>query len=171
LKKATIRYNPSRVARVILIRKKGDVLYVLLVESNKRGEWEFPGGKLKRGETYERAAKRESLEETGIRTQALTFFLVWQHDVISIDGTQTTRTIKRYYMSKTNVKRVRPQSNDVSNARWFALRDTLELPNIKRETRTIIELIALGVEKKSLSIRQITHFDERQNDETPAHQQ
>jgi 8-oxo-dGTP pyrophosphatase MutT (NUDIX family) len=39
---------------------------VLLVRSSYRGEWNFPGGGIRRGETPEAAAQRELAEETGL---------------------------------------------------------------------------------------------------------
>lgn len=38
---------------------------LMMVRNRKRGGWEIPGGRLKRGETYDGAARREFLEETG----------------------------------------------------------------------------------------------------------
>jgi 8-oxo-dGTP pyrophosphatase MutT (NUDIX family) len=48
---------------------------ILLVRKSYRKGWSFPGGLLKRGETWERAAARETFEEVGIRvdTEALAF--------------------------------------------------------------------------------------------------
>ena len=166
-KRTVLRYDTARVARIIMLRKKGGVTYVLLVHSVKRDEWELPGGKLKRHESYEKGARREMLEETGLRLLTLNQFLIWQHDVVSIDSTLTTRTIKRYFVSSSRSKKGRPNGTDVDELRWFALRDTLTLANIKHETRTILELIGLGVTKKSLSIRQITHFDTNDNNTMP----
>jgi len=42
---------------------------LMMVRNRKRGGWEIPGGRLKRGETYEEGARREFLEETGHRLE------------------------------------------------------------------------------------------------------
>ena len=39
-------------------------------EPNK-GRWSFPGGKIEAGETARETARREALEETGIRVRVL----------------------------------------------------------------------------------------------------
>lgn len=53
------------------MRKKSYVIFhtanaFLLLQKNKTGLWELPGGKKNKHETYAQTAKRESLEETGI---------------------------------------------------------------------------------------------------------
>ncbi len=44
---------------------------LLLVRASYRGEWTFPGGSVRRGETPEAAARRELAEEIGIEAPAL----------------------------------------------------------------------------------------------------
>jgi len=51
-----------KVARVIIQNKEGDILLV----KDKKWGWNLPGGKAEKGETLEKAAKRETLEETNI---------------------------------------------------------------------------------------------------------
>ncbi|PKK86394.1 MAG: hypothetical protein CVT48_01235 [Thermoplasmata archaeon HGW-Thermoplasmata-1] len=46
---------------VVILNEKGEFM---LLKHRKRG-WEFPGGKLEEGETPEKCAIREILEETG----------------------------------------------------------------------------------------------------------
>jgi 8-oxo-(d)GTP phosphatase len=169
-KKTAVRYSPARVARVIMVRLKGNRIYVLLVHSIKRDEWEFPGGKLKRNESYEKGAKREMLEETGMQLLALSPYLVWQHDVVSVDSILTTRTIKRYFKGSGRTKKLRPNGIDVDEVRWFPLADAIALLNTKHETKTILETIGRNSPKKPLSVRHVTHFDPREI-KLPEHQE
>ena len=57
-------------AHVLVICKLGEKW--LLTNHKKRG-FEFPGGKVERGETLEEAAKREVLEETGATLDELQY--------------------------------------------------------------------------------------------------
>jgi 8-oxo-dGTP diphosphatase len=47
------------------------------------GLWEFPGGKLERGETPQEAVKRELIEELGISIKIVTSFKSFEHEVDS----------------------------------------------------------------------------------------
>jgi len=44
-----------------------DVLLIRRGRAPRRGEWSIPGGKVDRGESLRDAARRELLEETGVR--------------------------------------------------------------------------------------------------------
>lgn len=50
---------------VLLIHREGKYLLGKRPE-NRGGEWEFPGGKVEKGETYRSAGKREAKEEIGV---------------------------------------------------------------------------------------------------------
>ena len=59
--------QPVDVAVGILMRKDGSVLLGQRPEGKVyAGYWEFPGGKLEKGESVQEALKREFIEELGI---------------------------------------------------------------------------------------------------------
>lgn len=155
------RYSTNRVGRIICLwRDKRGQWWVLLVLSKKRGAWEFPGGKLARGETYEKAAAREFTEETGGRVTDLHRFAIWRHDVVSVDGQKTTRTIKHYFIARAPRQYPGTIGDDVLDVSWVRLDDALWIKSIKEETRTILELVQQNPRiRQSFTILQTTRFD------------
>jgi 8-oxo-dGTP diphosphatase len=72
-KSQTVAPGPERVkaAGVVLWRpgRGSDEPELALVHRPKLDDWSFPKGKLKEGERSREAARREALEETGMRVQ------------------------------------------------------------------------------------------------------
>lgn len=63
-------------AAALLYQQRGDTTWILLVHPsgnyNRRAPWSLPKGLPEAGEELEAAARRETLEETGVRAAALT---------------------------------------------------------------------------------------------------
>jgi 8-oxo-dGTP diphosphatase len=57
----------------LVIRRVDDVLQIALVHRPEHHDWSFPKGKLEVGESFEEAALREVLEETGLVCRTLRF--------------------------------------------------------------------------------------------------
>jgi 8-oxo-dGTP diphosphatase len=57
----------------LVIRRRDDVLQIALVHRPEHHDWSFPKGKLELGESFEEAALREVLEETGLVCRILRF--------------------------------------------------------------------------------------------------
>jgi ADP-ribose pyrophosphatase YjhB (NUDIX family) len=141
-----VTYASARVARTIVQRRKK----ILLVLSKKRGEWEFPGGNLKRHETYATAAVRELFEECGLQMRAASLYCVVRHDIQNLSGQRTTRTIKQYFKATSirNWEELEAQASEIMETRWFTLEEALALTTIKLETRVILELLQGRASKK-----------------------
>lgn len=63
-----------------IIQRDGRVLAARRTDSLEGPGWEFPGGKLRPGETGEQAVRREVLEELGARLQVVWSYDSFRHD-------------------------------------------------------------------------------------------
>ena len=70
-------------AAVIVMNEKQEIL---LLRGPKRG-WEMPGGQVEEGESLKTAAIRETMEETGIEVDILSFCGIFQNVQRSICNT------------------------------------------------------------------------------------
>jgi 8-oxo-dGTP diphosphatase len=95
--------------RVLLIRRKHEPF---------AGKWAIPGGFVDIDEPLEQAARRELLEETGVRVQHLEQLHTFGDPARDPRG----RTISVVYVGRVNASRVRPQANDDAAAvGWHSL--------------------------------------------------
>jgi 8-oxo-dGTP diphosphatase len=63
------------VAAAIILNEEGQVLLARRLEEDPQGpRWEFPGGKLRKGESPQECLKRELQEELGIEAEVRDFF-------------------------------------------------------------------------------------------------
>ncbi len=62
--------HPLHILAVAGLVRKDDK--VLILYSEKKQDWEFPGGQVEEGETVTQALQREILEETGITAEVKT---------------------------------------------------------------------------------------------------
>lgn len=73
--------GPRREIAVAVVERDGMFLIGQRAEGTPlAGYWEFPGGKLKSGETPEVAAVRECLEETGLEVRVTGAYPSTSHD-------------------------------------------------------------------------------------------
>ena len=70
-------------AATVVMNEKQEIL---LLKGPKRG-WEMPGGQVEEGESLKEAAIRETMEETGIEVEILTFCGIFQNVQRSICNT------------------------------------------------------------------------------------
>ena len=68
--------SPTEVVQAaggLVVRRRDGVLQIALVHRPVHHDWSFPKGKLEVGESFEEAALREVLEETGLACRTLRF--------------------------------------------------------------------------------------------------
>ncbi|NCU44149.1 NUDIX domain-containing protein [Candidatus Falkowbacteria bacterium] len=90
---------------------------IALVKMKKFDGWAFPKGTIETGEMFLEAAKREILEETGIKELSLIKELgTYQRPVA--DGQAILLNI-HMFLFETKQKEICPIENDVRGAEWF----------------------------------------------------
>ncbi len=65
--------NSPKVGIGVMVLKDGKILLGKRKNAHGEGSWSYPGGHLEHGESWESCAKREVLEETGIKIKNLRF--------------------------------------------------------------------------------------------------
>ncbi|MCU0601082.1 MAG: NUDIX hydrolase [Desulfobacterales bacterium] len=121
-----------RVAVGAVVFKEGAVLLVQRGQAPAEGSWAIPGGSVRVGETLQRAAEREILEETGVVIRAAA--PVYTFDVIERDAEGRVRfhyvivDLSAEYVAGTP----RPAS-DAADAGWVSV-DELQRRKVSPET-------------------------------------
>ncbi len=113
--------NVRNLARVILVDPQDRVLLLRYqhesVDPRDPGlttYWVPPGGGLQAGESFPDAAKREVLEETGIRIADAGRW-VWTREVNLMRRGEETTYHERYFLTKTDDTVVRPTNPDADS--------------------------------------------------------
>ena len=115
-----------RDSRVLLVRRGAPP---------NQGRWSVPGGAVEIGETVERAAVRETREETGV--DVAPSGVVWVTDYIERDGDRVRWHYVLVDVLCTYLRGEPLPASDAENARFVELRELGEL-DIAREALDII---------------------------------
>lgn len=133
----TYKYpRPALTADCVIFGFDGQALKLLLIERGiepYKGYWALPGGFMRMDETIDECARRELMEETGIRDIYIEQFRVFS---------ATDRDPRGRVVTVAFVALVRPEAyriaagDDANNAMWF---DSNELPPLAFDHEAIIK--------------------------------
>jgi 8-oxo-dGTP diphosphatase len=129
--------RPAVTTDCVVFSYSGEMVKVLLI---KRGNdpfkdmWALPGGFMQMDESADECAKRELLEETGIKIVELEQL----HTFTDIDRDPRERTISITYTALVHAHDYNPiASDDAVKADWFS---TNELPPLAFDHQQILKL-------------------------------
>ena len=119
--------------RVLLIRRK---------HAPFEGLWALPGGFIEMDETLEESARREFLEETGLKARKLVQLGTYGDPGRDPRG----RTISVAYLAQVTAAEAPTAGDDAADARWFPL---ARLPRLAFDHRQILRDARLLLSRKS----------------------
>lgn len=102
-----------------------DRILLLKIRSNSAHDaekWEFPGGKVKKGEFFDQALKREYFEETGLQIDIESLYNVIQYDYTACKSNEKIKSIQL-------IMKVSCESDDVKISQehgdygWFSKKE------------------------------------------------
>lgn len=128
--------RPSVTVDVILFTIKENDLKILLVKRKVwpfENYWALPGGFVKIDESLEDAAKRELMEETGVKE----IYLEQLYTFGDVQRDPRTRVITVAYFALINSDNIKLKATtDVSDAKWFSVHD---IPKLAFDHKKILD--------------------------------
>lgn len=120
--------NAPQIGVGIIVRRDGEVLLVRRDSVHGSGTWSTPGGHLDHGESLERCAAREAMEETGIEVSNVRFRAV-TNDVFREEGRHyVTVWMEGDYRTGEPTLGAAHEMSDVGWFPWDELPEPLFLP-------------------------------------------
>lgn len=121
---------------VVFRQEPGDGLRFLLILDRYR-RWTLPKGHLEPGERDEEAALREIEEETGIRGRIVARLPEASYAFADGQGALVRKRVA-YFLVEAVEGAIRPQWEEVNDARWFRWEEIADLPQYANN-RPILE--------------------------------
>ena len=118
---------------------------VLLIKRNKepnKGQWSIPGGKQIIGETSAEAAKRELLEETGVKVDQLLLVDVVDKIIPDVEGKIKYHYTLVQYMGQWLSGETRP-GDDAQEVRWVCLNEIDSFSLLEKTINIIYKAFAM----------------------------
>jgi len=123
------------VAAAIILNDEGQVLLARRSEGDPQGpRWEFPGGKLRKGESPQECLRRELQEELGIEAEVADFF----HAVEQELGDRSILLLA--YFCRWNRGEIELRAH--SAFRWTDLRDLMEMDLLEADRVVAAKLMS-----------------------------
>jgi ADP-ribose pyrophosphatase YjhB (NUDIX family) len=132
-----------RLSVAIVVQREDKIL---VVSSRKWGGFSLPGGKLDPGETFDQAAKREFLEETGCEITSLASLGAIEHQPVDSDPNRDHWLCMCYTAEIGNQKP--KQSEEGTVPRWASHQEVAEGILYRKLTAQIIARAGIDIQTK-----------------------
>jgi len=126
-----------RAAGAIVLRREDGRVRTVLVHRPRYDDWSFPKGKLLDGESFEEAAEREVLEETGLEGRIDAELPPSRY----VDQEGRPKLVRYWTMEVLDGHDLRP-TQEVDEARWFTLAEAREALSYDRDRAVLDEVTA-----------------------------
>ena len=120
----------------LVVRRQSGNLEIAVVHRPVHRDWSFPKGKLEPGETFEQAARREVLEETGMSCRLVRFIGHTEY----VDRKGRPKAVA-YWVMAPEAGSFRP-NGEVDELRWVTLEDATRLLTYPRDIELVVVLMA-----------------------------
>jgi 8-oxo-dGTP diphosphatase len=120
----------------LVVRRRRGTLEIAVVHRPVHRDWSFPKGKLEPGETFELAARREVLEETGMACRLVRFIGHTEY----LDRKGRPKAVA-YWVMVPQAGSFRPNP-EVDELRWVTLEGATQLLSYPRDRELVAVLTA-----------------------------
>lgn len=114
--------EPDAVSCAIISNKEGKYLWIIRGVEPGKGSMAFPGGFVDCGETLEDAAKREALEEAGVKITNLKY--LGSFPASPIMNGETLNIVTAFFTAETEDEGKVEDENEVSGVLWLTKEQT-----------------------------------------------
>jgi len=118
-----------------VFRQEGEGAKVVLIQPRDRAAWSLPKGLIEPGETPERGATREVLEETGLSCDIVSRIDTIKYSYIAKWETPPTRIFKvvTFFLSRFTGGDMDKHDHEVDQVEWFTMEDAIQRATYPQE--------------------------------------
>jgi 8-oxo-dGTP diphosphatase len=121
-----------KAAGGLVWRRAGDTIAIAVAHRPRYDDWSLPKGKLDAGETWEEAALREVVEETGMRCR-----LGDELEPVTYQDRKGRDKVVRYWLMEPEDDIDFVPNDEVDQLRWMAPPEALELLTYPRDRELV----------------------------------
>ena len=125
-----------------LVRNQsGKMLFIF-----RKGKWDLPKGKIDKGETLEKGAKREVKEETGVKKLELNGLAGVTYHIFKRNDKYQLKETHWFHMTTTYTGKLKPElQEDITEAKWKSPKKTEKaLENSYGNIRHLLKDLKIG---------------------------